>query len=112
MHTIIFVSLGAIFILVCAFVVFLTIKNDPPNNITKKKIVIEFFTSWRLFLGMIIAGFSAIIVTMIERLIDYGIVMITINDALLWFFIGACGLGLFMGGIWQERYQTSKTTNL
>jgi len=112
MHTIILISLGAIFVLVCAFVVFLMIENNLPNNITKKKGVIEFFTSWRLFFGMIITGFSAIMAIMIEELIDDGIVIVTINNALFWFFIGAGGIGLFIGGVWQEKYRTSKTTNL
>lgn len=95
--------IGVICLMGYAFFIYLIIIKDKRKTMAKKTRVSGFFKSRLLFKWILIGGFGGALITVFDQLINNRLMFISLREIVLWFFIGAFGVGATIGGILQDR---------
>ncbi|MDD4795976.1 MAG: hypothetical protein PHG03_05430 [Bacilli bacterium] len=70
---------------------------------SKRTIILGFFKNRLLFSWILIGGFTGIIITIFHQLVYGRLMFVSLHDIVLWFFVGAFGIGATIGGVLQDR---------
>ena len=64
----------------------------------------KLFSYWRVFCGMVIGGFGSVLLAVLIPAVFSKSIYILTHDVYVYFIIGMLGLGLFIGGLWQQAF--------